>query len=59
MVVPDPIQQNKVEKKNVGGVVGFTRRKTIPIHHKPQLPNMFPLLSWARKTTKIGIKTRT
>jgi hypothetical protein len=34
-VVPHPIQENKVEKKNVGGVVGFIRRNIIPIHHKP------------------------
>jgi hypothetical protein len=41
-VLPHPIQQNKVERKNVGGVVGFTRRMTIPIHHKPQFPILIP-----------------
>jgi hypothetical protein len=35
MVVSYPIQQNKVERKNVGGVVGLTRRRIVPIHHKP------------------------
>jgi hypothetical protein len=40
MVVPHPISWNKVEKTNVGGVVDFIRRRTIPIHHKPQLPTL-------------------
>jgi hypothetical protein len=40
VVVPHHIQQNKVEKKNVGNVVGLTRKMTIPIHHKPQLPTL-------------------
>ncbi len=40
VVVPHPIQQNKVEKTNIGGVVGFTRRKIIPIHQNPQLPTL-------------------
>jgi hypothetical protein len=31
-----------VEKKNVGGVVGLTRRRIVPIHHKPQLPTLIP-----------------
>jgi hypothetical protein len=31
-----------VEKTNVGSVVAFTRRKIIPIHHKPQLPTLIP-----------------
>jgi hypothetical protein len=35
------IQQNKVEKKNVG-VVGFIRKTIVPIHHKPQLPTLIP-----------------
>jgi hypothetical protein len=42
MVVPHPIQQNKVEKKNVGGVMGFIIRTIIPIYHKPQLPTLIP-----------------
>jgi hypothetical protein len=42
VVVPHLIQQNRVERKTVGGVVGLTRRKTIPIHHKPQLPTLIP-----------------
>jgi hypothetical protein len=29
-----------VEKINVGGVVGFTKRKIVPIHYKPQLPTL-------------------
>jgi len=29
-----------VEKIIVGGVVGLTRRRTIPIHHRPQLPTL-------------------
>jgi hypothetical protein len=29
-----------VEKKIVEGVVGFTRKMIIPIHHKPQLPTL-------------------
>jgi hypothetical protein len=40
MVVPHPILWNKVEKTNVGGVVDLIRRRTIPIHHKPQLPTL-------------------
>ncbi len=40
MVVPHPIQHNKMEKTNVGGVVGFTRRRIVPIHHMPQLPTL-------------------
>jgi hypothetical protein len=41
VVVPHPIQWNKVEKTSVGGVVGFTRR-IIPIHHMPQLSTLIP-----------------
>jgi len=41
MVIPHPIQWNKVEKTNVGSVVGLTRRM-VPIHHKPQLPTLTP-----------------
>jgi hypothetical protein len=43
VVVPHPIQQNKVERINVGGVVGLTRRRIVPIHHKPQLPTLIPV----------------
>ncbi len=39
MVVPHFIQRNKVEKKNVG-VVGFIKKRIVPIHHKPQLPTL-------------------
>jgi hypothetical protein len=31
-----------VERTNVGGVVGFIRRKIVLIHHKPQLPTLIP-----------------
>ncbi len=31
-----------MEKTNVGGVVGLTKRETVPIHHKPQLPTLIP-----------------
>jgi hypothetical protein len=49
VVVPHPIQQNKVDKTSVGGVVGVIRRKIIPIQHMPQLPtlihaNHFPIV---------------
>jgi hypothetical protein len=40
-VIPHFIQQNKVEKKNVG-VVSFTRKTIVQIHHKPQLPTLIP-----------------
>jgi len=29
-----------VERTNVGGVVGLTRKKIVPIHHKPQFPTL-------------------
>jgi len=29
-----------MEKKNVGGVMGFTRRRIVPIHHMPQFPTL-------------------
>jgi hypothetical protein len=32
-----------VEKTNVGGVVGLTKRRFVPIHHKPQLSTLIPL----------------
>jgi hypothetical protein len=41
-VVPHPIQQNKVERTNIKSVVGLTRRRIVPIHHKPQLPTLIP-----------------
>jgi hypothetical protein len=31
-----------VERTSVRGVVGLTRRRTVPIHHKPQLPALIP-----------------
>jgi hypothetical protein len=31
-----------MERTNVGGVVGLIRRRTIPIHHKPQLATIIP-----------------
>jgi hypothetical protein len=29
-----------VERTNVGGVVGLTRKKIVPVHHKPQFPTL-------------------
>jgi hypothetical protein len=42
VVVPHPIQQNKVEKINVGSVVGLTRKKIVLIHYRPQLLTLIP-----------------
>jgi hypothetical protein len=42
MVSPYFIHQNKVERTNVRSVVGFKKRKTVPIHHKPQPPTLIP-----------------
>jgi hypothetical protein len=31
-----------VEKTSVGGVVGLTKKRTVPIHHRPRLPTLIP-----------------
>jgi hypothetical protein len=41
-VVPYPIQQNKVEKTSVKGVMGLTRKRIVPFHHMPQLQTFIP-----------------
>jgi hypothetical protein len=33
-----------VERTNVGGVVGLTRKRIVPIFHKPQLPTLIPVI---------------
>jgi len=29
-----------VEKTSVGGVMGFPKKRIVPIHHRPQLPTL-------------------
>jgi hypothetical protein len=42
-MVPQHIQQNKVEKTNVEGVVGLIRKGSTLIHHRPQPPTLTPI----------------
>jgi len=41
VVIPHIIQQNKVKKTRVGGVVGLIR-KNVPIHQRSQLSTLIP-----------------
>jgi hypothetical protein len=54
MVVPHPIQQNKVEKTSGGNVVGLIKRRIALIQHRPQLLTLIPT-SHVSITTYMGM----